>query len=105
VSREPLGDGSSPDYYDNGDNGDRYPPPFGQAWRAPSYSPQQIQPQRQPYGQPYYGQTYGQPTYAQPSNGQPYSQYGQQYGQPPRGSDPRSGPQPRNNSGPFWNWR
>jgi penicillin-binding protein 1A len=76
------------------DSGGRYPPPFGDP-RAPGYPPQQVQPQRrdaygQPFGQPY-GQTYGQ------SNGQTY-------GQPQRGSDPRSGPQPRGNSGFFWDW-
>ena len=68
-------------------NGGGYPPPFGEAWRAPApYNPQQAQPQRRDvYGQPYYGQTYGQPQ---------------------RGTDPRSAPPPpRGNSGFFWDWR
>jgi penicillin-binding protein 1A len=72
------------------DNGGRYPPPWGgDPWRTPppGYPPQQIQPQRRDaYGQPY-GQTNGQA-----------------YGQPPRSGDPRSGPQPRGNSGFFWDW-
>ena len=36
-------------------NGGGYPPPFGEAWRAPApYNPQQAQPQRRDvYGQPY----------------------------------------------------
>jgi penicillin-binding protein 1A len=71
--------------YDNG--GGRFPPLFGD----PRYPPQQqIQPQRR--------DAYGQPV------GQPYGQNGQTYAQPPRGSDPRSGPQPRGNSGFFWDW-
>jgi penicillin-binding protein 1A len=57
-----------------------FPPLFGD----PRYpSPQQVLPQRR--------DAYGQP-------------YGQTYAQPPRGSDPRSGPQPRGNSGFFWDW-
>jgi membrane carboxypeptidase/penicillin-binding protein len=71
------------------DGGGRYPPPLGDPWRqpAPGYNPQPVQPQRRDaYGQPY---------------NQPYSQpYGQQ-----RNGDPRSGPQPRGNSGFFWDWR
>jgi penicillin-binding protein 1A len=72
------------------DGSGRFPPPFGEPWRqpAPGYNPQQGQPQRR--------DAYGQP-YSQP--------YGQTYGQPQRGSDPRSGPQPRGNSGFFWDWR
>ena len=71
------------------DGGGRYPPPFGDP-RAPGYPPQQVLPQRRDaYGQPF---------------GQPYGQNGQTYAQPPRGSDPRSGPQPRGNSGFFWDW-
>jgi penicillin-binding protein 1A len=70
------------------DGGGRYPQPFGEPWRqpAPGYSPQQGQPQQR---RDAYGQPYGQPS----------------YGQPQRGSDPRSGPQPRGNSGFFWDWR
>jgi membrane carboxypeptidase/penicillin-binding protein len=65
------------------DGGGRYAVPLGEPWRlpAPGY-PQQVQPQRR--------DAYGQPN-------QPYSQ--------PRGGDPRSGPQPRGNSGFFWDWR
>jgi penicillin-binding protein 1A len=66
------------------DSGGRYPPPFGDPWRVPAYNPQQVQPQRR--------DVYGQP-------------YGQTYSQPQRGNDPRSGPQPRSNSGFFWDWR
>jgi hypothetical protein len=56
----------------------------------PTFGQQPVQPQRRDvYGQPPYGQ-------------QPY---GQTYGQPQRGNDPRSGPQPRGNSGFFWDWR
>jgi membrane peptidoglycan carboxypeptidase len=68
----------------------RFPSPFGDPWRAPTpaYNPPPVQPRRDAYGQPYYGQTYGQPN-----------------GQPQRGNDPRSGPQPRGNSGFFWDWR
>jgi penicillin-binding protein 1A len=73
------------------DGGNRYAPPL-EPWRAPpAYNPQQAQPQqrRDAYGQP---------------NGQP--PYGQTYGQPQRAGDPRSGPQPRSNSGGFfWDWR
>ncbi len=74
------------------DSGPRYGPPVGDPWRAPGpgYPPQQTQPQRRDV----YGQPYGQP--------QPY---GQTNGQPPRSGDPRSGPQPRSNSGFFWDWR
>jgi penicillin-binding protein 1A len=69
------------------DNGGRFPPLFGDPRYPP---PQQIQPQRRDaFGQPY---------------GQPFGQNGQTYAQPPRGSDPRSGPQPRGNSGFFWDW-
>jgi penicillin-binding protein 1A len=65
------------------DNGGRYAPSFD-PWRAPPpYGAQQAQPQQRTYGQ-----TYGQPS-----------------GQPPqRAGDPRSGPQPRGNSGFFWDW-
>jgi membrane carboxypeptidase/penicillin-binding protein len=71
------------------DNGGRYPPP-ADPWRMPTFGQQPVQPQRRDvYGQPPYGQ-------------QPY---GQTYGQPQRGNDPRSGPQPRGNSGFFWDWR
>jgi penicillin-binding protein 1A len=85
------------------ETGQEFPPPdsggrffpFGDSWRSPpAYNPP---PQRRDaYGQPqqqqppFFGQTYGQ--------GQPT------YGQPPRGSDPRSYPQPRSNPGFFWNW-
>jgi penicillin-binding protein 1A len=68
----------------------RYGQPLRDPWRIqpPGYIPLQGQPQRRDaYGQPY-GQTNVQP-----------------YGQPQRGSDPRSGPQPRGNSGFFWDWR
>jgi penicillin-binding protein 1A len=72
------------------DGGGRYPSLLGEPWRTPTpgYNPQQVQPQqrRDAYGQPY-NQPYGQP-------------YGQQ-----RNADPRSGPQPRGNSGFFWDWR
>jgi penicillin-binding protein 1A len=71
------------------DGGGRYPPPLGDPWRqpAPAYNPQPVQPQRRDaYGQPY-NQPYNQP-------------YGQQ-----RNGNPRSGPQPRGNSGFFWDWR
>jgi penicillin-binding protein 1A len=63
-----------------------FPPLAGEPWRLPwpGYNPQQVPPQRR--------DAYGQP------NGQPY-------GQPQRGNDPRSGPQPRGNSGFFWDWR
>jgi penicillin-binding protein 1A len=72
------------------DNGGRFPPPWGgDPWRAPpaGYPPQPIQPHRRDA----YGQPLGQP-------------YGQTNGQPTRGGDPRSGPQPRGNSGFFWDW-
>jgi penicillin-binding protein 1A len=68
------------------DGGGRYPPQ-GDPWRLPFFGPQPAQPQRR--------DVYGQPQ-------QPY---GQPYGQPQRGNDPRSGPQPRSNSGFFWDWR
>jgi membrane carboxypeptidase/penicillin-binding protein len=68
------------------DGGGRYGPPFGEPWRMPTpgYSPPQVLPQRR--------DVYGQP-------------YGQTSSPPQRGSDPRSGPQPRGNSGFFWDWR
>jgi penicillin-binding protein 1A len=68
------------------DSGGRYPPAFGDP-RGSGYPPQQVLPQRRDA----YGQPFGQP-------------YGQTYAQPPRGGDPRSGPQPRGNSGFFWDW-
>ena len=81
------GDGTQefPPLFDN-----RYAPPL-EPWRAPpAYNPQQAQPQQR---RDAYGQPYGQPP------------YGQTYGQPQRAGDPRSGPQPRGNSGFFWDWR
>jgi membrane carboxypeptidase/penicillin-binding protein len=87
VSREEaytaqLRDGETAPEFMPFDGGGRYPPPLGEPWRqpAPVYNPQPVQPQRR-------------------------DAYGQPYGQPPRGSDPRSGPQPRGNSGFFWDWR
>jgi penicillin-binding protein 1A len=91
VSREEaytaqLRDGETAPDFVPFDGGGRYPPPLGDPWRqpAPVYNPQPVQPQRR--------DAFGQP-------------YGQPYSQPPRGSDPRSGPQPRGNSGFFWDWR
>jgi membrane carboxypeptidase/penicillin-binding protein len=66
------------------DNGGRYALPPFDPWRAPGQgnAPQQVQPQRR--------DAYGQPQPPQP---------------PQRfGNDPRSGPQPRGNSGFFWDW-
>jgi membrane carboxypeptidase/penicillin-binding protein len=103
-------DGEAGGYPPPYDNGGRYPTPFGE-WRWPWQQPQQAQqPQVQPqqrrdaYGQPNYGQQQGQPYY-----GQQQGQYGQSYGQtnsqPPRGSDPRSMPQPRGNGFFLFDWR
>jgi membrane peptidoglycan carboxypeptidase len=65
--------------FDNG--GGRYAPqPPLEPWRAPT--------------QGYY-----------PQPAQPQPQRRDAYGQPQRGNDPRSGPQPRGNSGFFWDWR
>jgi membrane carboxypeptidase/penicillin-binding protein len=65
--------------FDNG--GGRYAPqPPIEPWRAPT--------------QGYY-----------PQPAQPQPQRRDAYGQPQRGNDPRSGPQPRGNSGFFWDWR
>jgi penicillin-binding protein 1A len=80
MAHEARNEDAAPEFAPFG-NGGGYPPPFGEPWRqpTPAYNPQ-VQPQRR-------------------------DAYGQPYGQPQRGSDPRSGPQPRGNSGFFWDWR
>jgi membrane peptidoglycan carboxypeptidase len=93
-------DGEASGYPPPYDGDGRNSGPFGGDWRWPwQQQPQQAQqpPQqrRDAYGQPYYGQQQGQ-----------YGQsYGQTYGQPPRGSDPRSMPQPRGNGFFLFDWR
>jgi membrane carboxypeptidase/penicillin-binding protein len=80
------------------DNGARYPQPFD-PWRAPTsgYGPSPG------YG-PQQGYNPQQGYYSNPQQAQP--QRRDAYGQPQRyGNDPRSGPQPRGNSGFFWDWR
>ena len=90
MAHETRDDETGPQDFNPFDFSGRFGQPPRDPWRipAPGYNPQQppqqVQPQRR--------DAYGQP-------------YGQTYSQPPRGNDPRSGPQPRGNSGFFWDWR